>query len=303
VKAAFAIALCAATLAACSPDVFDLPDDDEAVIGEIDEVEVDEPVKLADLAQRHGVSLAELVRQNPRLARLGADQRVPEGMRVRRPRLFVLPDAPRQGIVVNIAEMRLYHYGNGAKSRSVSTFPAAVGREEWETPTGQTYIAERIVDPVWYPPESIRAKALEEGRELPQKVPPGRENPLGSYALRLGWRKHLIHGTNQPRSIGTPATHGCIRLYPDDIERLFRRVRVGTPVRLVDQPYKVGAQDGELFLEAHAPTNGDAAAFRAAAYKRMRAWAVQGGERAIRWNVVEREMAQPSGVPVRVSGD
>jgi L,D-transpeptidase ErfK/SrfK len=252
-----------------------------------------------DVARRHAVSLGELARANPQVPGL-AEGRIPAGTELKLPTRFVLPDAPRQGIVVNIAEMRLYYFpsGNTWRAASVLTFPAAVGRDEWETPTGSTVVAERIVDPPWYPPASIREEAADKGLLLPEVVPAGPQNPLGKYALRLGWRKHMIHGTNDPLSIGNPATHGCIRLYPEDMETLFQYVREGTPVVLVDQPYKLGASDGALYLETHA--GGDGAA-RERVLADVERWVKAGRKRRVDRALVQRALAAPTEMPVKVS--
>lgn len=184
--------------------------------------------------------------------------------------------------------------------RRVLAFPAAVGREEWETPTGRTHVAERIEDPEWVPPASIREEHAEKGEALRAVVPAGASNPLGRYALRLGWRKHLIHGTNNPLSVGKPVTHGCIRLYPDHIETLFERVREGTPVTLVDQPYKVGTRDGALYLESH-PDSPAAAAARDGVLKQIEGWVRERKGRRVDEALVEHLLARASGVPVKIS--
>jgi L,D-transpeptidase ErfK/SrfK len=179
----------------------------------------------------------------------------------------------------------------------VLTYPAAVGREEWETPTGRTQVAEKVVDPKWYPPESIRAEQAGEGHELPAVVPAGPGNPLGKYALRLGWNKHLIHGTNAPDSIGRTASHGCIRLYPEDMAVLFRRVEVGTRVTLVDQPQKLGVLDGALYLESHAAQPGQ----RVMIVERIKQWAGAHGKAQIDWQKTQRTLDVAAGIPVRIS--
>ena len=129
----------------------------------------------------------------------------------------------------------------------------SIGRGDWSTPLGKTKITTKVQDPAWYPPASIRKEAADEGRELPDVVPPGPENPLGRHALRLGIPGYLIHGTNRPAGVGMRVTHGCIRLFPEDVEALYETLPVGTPVRIINQPHKVGRLAGMLFLESHAP--------------------------------------------------
>ena len=291
-------ALC--LLTACGEGDRRLPFSDDALVGQVRRVQLDKATAALDVARRYAVGVNELARANPQLPVL-AGGKVPAGTEVLVPTQFVLPDAPRRGIVVNIAEMRLYYFpdSNTWRASSVLTFPAAVGRDEWETPTGETHVAERIVDPEWYPPASIREEAAEKGEALPEVVPAGPQNPLGKYALRLGWRKHLIHGTNDPRSIGKPATHGCIRLYPEDMATLFEYVRQGTPVVLVDQPYKIGASDGALYLETHRDTKGNGD--RRHVLRKIQQWVEAGKDRRVDQAAIERALAQPTEMPVKVS--
>lgn len=169
------------------------------------------------------------------------------------PSQYVLPDAPRSGIVINVAEMRIYHYLAPAKDRprEVATYPVSIGRQDWATPHGATKIVSKVKDPSWTPPASIRKEHAAEGDILPAVVPPGPHNPLGRFALRLGFNGYLIHGTDKPYGIGMRVTHGCMRLYPEDIERVFNSVPVGTTVRIVNQPYKLGVAGTQLVLEVH----------------------------------------------------
>ncbi len=201
---------------------------------------------LLDIGMRYAVGYEQI-----RLANPDVDTWLPgEGTRVEIPTRYILPDAPREGVVINLAEMRLYHYPEG--SDVVEVFPVSVGRMDWSTPLGETRITARIEDPAWYPPESIREQAQRRGEPLPREVPPGPENPLGRHALPLDISGYLLHGTNRPWGIGMRATHGCIRLHPHDIAYLFERVSVGTPVRIVNQPFKAGwSEDGKLYMEAH----------------------------------------------------
>ncbi len=202
---------------------------------------------LLDIARNHDVGYVEIRAANP-----GADPWLPEvGRTVTLPTRHVLPDAPRRGIVINLAELRLYYFPpNGGQAMS---FPLGIGGEGKETPVGTTQVVRKRVHPIWIPTASEHA----EKPELPAVVPAGPDNPMGDFALYLGWRGYAIHGTNNPYSIGRRDSHGCIRLLPEDIERLFRLVPVGTPVRVVDQPAKVGWLGGQLYLEIH-PGQADA---------------------------------------------
>ena len=161
------------------------------------------------------------------------------------PNFFILPDAPRTGIVINLAERRIYYFPPGGKT--VETYPAGVGVKADATPIGTTKVVLKEDGPVWRPPPSIRA----ERPELPAAIYPGPDDPLGDYALRLGWQNYLIHGTNKPDSVGRNVSHGCLHIYPEDIERLFHEVPVGTQVRSVFQPVKAGWIDNRLYVEVH----------------------------------------------------
>jgi L,D-transpeptidase ErfK/SrfK len=230
---------------------FPLPPEGEDVIGQVMVVNTRYEDTLSDIARAHNVGYEEIKRANPQV-----DPWLPgEGTRVIVPMQHILPDAPRKGLVLNLPEMRLYYYPPAPRGKpaEVVTFPASIGRMDWSTPLGLTRVTRKVVDPVWYPPESIRVEHEAEGDVLPDEVAAGPDNPLGQYALYLAVPGYLIHGTNRPYGIGMRVTHGCIRLYPEDIERLFREVPVGTPVRIVNQPHKAGWLGGVLYLETNPP--------------------------------------------------
>lgn len=196
---------------------------------------------LHEVARRFDLGFVELVAANP-----GIDPWLPGvGTEVTLPTAHLLPDAPREGLVINLAEMRLYYFPT--PGGPPETYPVGIGREGRTTPLGKTRIQRKATDPTWYPPKSIRA----ERPELPPVVPPGPDNPLGGFALYLDWPSYLIHGTNKPWGIGRRASAGCIRMYPEDIDGLFDRLPIGTPVVMVRQPIKLGWIDGELFIEVH----------------------------------------------------
>ncbi|MGR8935548.1 MAG: L,D-transpeptidase family protein [Gammaproteobacteria bacterium] len=204
---------------------------------------------LLDVARRFDLGQTEIVRLNP-----DVDRWLPKnGELVRVANLRILPDAPRHGIVLNVAEARMYYYQTiGANQpRFVRTYPIGYGREEWNTPLGATKVINKMKNPVWRPPASIRAEHAAQGDPLPAEVPAGPDNPLGAFALYLGFSGYRIHGTDKPYSIGLRATHGCTRLYPEDIEELFPLVAVGTPVNIVNQPAKAGWLDDTLYVEIH----------------------------------------------------
>jgi L,D-transpeptidase ErfK/SrfK len=170
------------------------------------------------------------------------------------PSRFVLPEAPRKGIVLNVAAKRLFYYPKSVPGEPpvVHTFPISIGREGWATPLGSTRIVSKVKDPPWRVPASIRKEHAENGDPLPAVVPPGPDNPLGKFAMRLAVRgDYLIHGTNKPAGVGMRISHGCIRMNPEDIEWLFPQVPIGTPVHIVNQPLLLGVAEGALYLEAH----------------------------------------------------
>ncbi|MHC4984159.1 MAG: L,D-transpeptidase family protein [Planctomycetota bacterium] len=211
------------------------------MIGELLAYQTVEDDTLLHVARDNGLGFVELIAANP-----GLDPWIPPpGSPVLLPTAHLLPDAPREGIVINLAELRLYYFPE-AQGPAVS-FPLGIGQAGWETPVGRTEVVRKRFKPSWSPPDSIRAEAP----HLPAVVPPGPANPLGDHAFDLGWPKYVIHGTNNPLGIGRRVSHGCIRLYPEDIAWLFARVAVGTPVLLVDQPAKIGWSGRELYLEVH----------------------------------------------------
>lgn len=231
-----------------------LPAPGNDVVGQVTTVIADHDTTLIDLGVRYGYGYEELRAANPAVDAWLVKQGTP----VRLPSRFILPDAPRQGIVINTAEMRLYYYPKPAPGSQghVEVFPVSIGRGDWNTPLVTTYVSAKQKDPAWYPPESIRKEHAADGRHLGKYVPPGPDNPLGRHVLRLGLPSYLIHGSNQERGIGMQVTHGCMRLFAAHIEHLHDAVPVRTPVRIVYQPYKMGWEDGQLFLEVHPPLDG-----------------------------------------------
>ena len=211
---------------------------------------------LYDLARRYSLGSEELIRVNP-----GVDPWLPgAGKSIMVPGRMILPNVPREGIVVNLSEHRLYYFPkpkNRKAPQIVYTFPVSIGKMDWRTPIGVTQVIGKQKNPVWHPTESVRAEHREQGDILPASVPAGPDNPLGLYAMRLaaGNGTYMIHGTNNPIAVGLAITHGCIRMYPEDVEALFPLVPVGTPVRIIDEPVKVAWVNGELLLEAHPPIN------------------------------------------------
>jgi L,D-transpeptidase ErfK/SrfK len=218
------------------------------------------------IGRQYNLGYEEMRSANP-----GVDQWLPgEGTPIYLPTQSILPEAPRDGIVVNVPAMRLYYFtiekgttekGTTEKGAAqgapdilkVSTHPIGIGVEGWATPFGEAKVTQKVKDPIWYVPASIRKEHADRGDPLPSVVKPGPDNPLGAYALTLSLPSYLIHGTNKPAGVGMRSSHGCIRLYPEDIEALFSRVPRGTAVRIVNQPVLAGWRDGQLYLEVHPP--------------------------------------------------
>jgi L,D-transpeptidase ErfK/SrfK len=252
---------------------------------------------LADLARDNGLGYVEIVGANP-----GVDPWLPgAGTRIVLPTGHLLPSAPRRGIVINIADQRLYFFPPG---KPAQTYPIGVPAAGINLQTGTTRVIAKRTNPVWVPPPSVRA----EDPELPRAVPPGPDNPLGSFALDLEWTNVVIHGTNRPYGIGRRVSHGCFRLYPKDIEALFKQVPIGTTVTVVDQPVKTGWVNGELYLEVH-PTLEQADEIEAtgrftpapiADLDRLVFEAAAPLVERIDWPAVNRAARERTGVPVRV---
>jgi L,D-transpeptidase ErfK/SrfK len=218
----------------------------------------------------------------------------------------ILPSGPREGIVVNLPEHRLYYYppAVAGKPQRVYTYPISIGKMDWSTPLGKTKIQDKREKPTWTPPESVRQEHIANGDPpLPAVVPPGPDNPLGAHAMRLSLPgAYLIHGTNNPIAVGMAVTHGCIRMYPDDIAELFPMVKVGTPVYLINEPVKIAWVDGRLLLEAHPPVDAqgqtgepDLTVFESLLQKALGDTVV-----AIHWDLARAELARARGMPAVV---
>ncbi len=226
---------------------FDLPPEGEDIVGSPAEVTSRYEDTLPALAMRYGLGYREIVTANPDL-----NPWLPgEGTRIQLPTRFILPPGKRTGVVLNLPELRLYYYPPG--KNTVVTYPIGIGREGWTTPEGSTEITFTLHKPTWYPPKSIRDEHAANGDELGMTVPPGPDNPLGEYAIFLNMPGYLMHGTNKTLGVGMRVSHGCIRLYPEDIESLAEVIKKGTAVNIIKQPYKAGWLKGRLYLEAHKP--------------------------------------------------
>ena len=216
------------------------------VVGEIQYASPVSGETLADVGIRFDVGYYEMRNANPRVDGL---RPLAPGTRLLIPSRYILPPGKRQGLVINLAEYRLYYYPPG--DNVVITYPVGIGREGWNTPIGETKVSSKERDPVWRPTDNVRAEAAKHGTPIPDVFPPGLGNPLGRHVLRLGWPTYLIHGTNRRDGVGSRVSAGCIRMMPEDIEPLFEQVPVGTPVRVLNQSVKAGYDNGSLYLEVH----------------------------------------------------
>jgi len=218
--------------------------ENDTVVGTIKKHTTKNEESLIEIARKYDLGYNEIADSNPDL-----DPFIPgDAVTVIVPTSWILPDVSlHKGIVINLSEMRLYYFFRKHKSNLVKTFPIGIGSEGNNTPEGTFSIIEKIVKPSWYVPESIR----QERPELPMVVPPGPKNPLGSHALRLSLPTILIHGTNRPFGIGRMVSHGCIRLYPEDIPKLFKLVSTGAQVTIIRHPIKIGIENKNVYIEVH----------------------------------------------------
>jgi L,D-transpeptidase ErfK/SrfK len=235
-------------------DRFILESSEASVVGQVQRIFAQHEDTFVDIAREYNLGFDELRQANP-----GIDPWLPgEGTLVVLPTQFILPQAVRDGIVINLASKRLFYYPAPAEdgTRYVMTFPIGIGKSESPTPIGVTSVVSKLADPTWYVPASIRAEYEAAGNPLPSKVLPGPDNPLGKYMLGLGFPSYLLHGTNKPAGVGMQVSHGCVRLFPENIEFLFQDAEVGIPVEIVDQPYLVGWDGEVLYFESHPPLEG-----------------------------------------------
>ena len=255
-----------------------------------------------DIARRYSLGWDEIARANP-----GIDQWVPgAGKDLLIPGMRILPDVPQEGIVINLPEHRLYYFPKVKKGqkRVVITYPVSIGKMDWKTPLGVTKIVDKRKNPSWYPPESVRKEHVANGDPLPAVVGPGPDNPLGAFAMRLGITPgaYLIHGTNNPLAVGMAVTHGCMRMYPEDIEALFPQVPVGTPVRLINEPVKTAFVNGELLLEAHPPVDAEGQAYEPnlELFAQLLDKSLGPTTAAVHWDFAGEALKKADGMPVVV---
>ncbi|HEX4241565.1 MAG TPA: L,D-transpeptidase family protein [Steroidobacteraceae bacterium] len=299
-----AVGLVASLLARPSnATTYTLPNKDATVVGEDQTVVTVYEDTLYDLARKFSLGSEELIRVNP-----GVDPWLPgAGKQLIIPGRHIIPPGPREGIVVNLPEHRLYYFPKPRRGGPIEviTYPVSIGKMDWRTPLGTTHVIAKQKNPTWYPPESVRKEHLAAGDPLPPTVPPGPDNPLGAFAMRLaaGNGTYLIHGTNNPIAVGLAVTHGCIRMYPDDVAALFPLIPVGTPVRLINDPVKVAWVDGELLLEAHPPVDAEGQSFEPNLdqFSQLLQAAVGDTTVAIHWDYAREVLQKADGVIATVA--
>jgi len=297
----FALSAFAHSLALAST-TYELPDNGAVVIGADSRIRAHYEDTLPDLAHQYSLGYEEIIRANP-----GVDIWLPgEGKEIVLPGRRILPPGRHEGIVLNLPEHRLYFYPKPKRGKKpqVITYPVSIGRMDWRSPLGETHIMAKEVNPSWYPPESIRREHAANGDPLPLIVPPGPANPLGAFKMRLavGDGTYEIHGTNNPVAVGLAVTHGCIRMYPEDVAALFRMVAVGTKVLLLNEPVKIAYVDGELTVEVHPPVDdeGRTLAPDLDTLSRRLEVLLNGKIVAIRWDLARDALKTASGMPTLV---
>ena len=279
---------------------FTLDNAHDSLVGKPEYTTSDYQDTLLDIARAHDLGYNEIKRANP-----DVDVWLPgAGRKIVLPTQFLLPHTPHKGIVLNIPEMRLYYYPPTKKGEpfKVITFPVGIGREGWDTPYTKTRVIHKQKDPSWYPPESIRVEHAAEGDPLPVRIGPGPDNPLGKYALRLALPSYMIHGTDLPAGVGMRVSHGCIRLYPENIKELFSIVNTGTPVNIVNQPFKLGLHQGKIYLEAYPYLKEDAQYFKdnLTSVVRMLIDVTDKNGYRINWDLAKRVIHEMKGIPVLI---
>ncbi len=287
------------TLALAAPAAHALEPISGDVVGAVISYKAQKNENLSSIAMKFGVGYVELQAANPgvnpsfwlRSRWLASGTEITVGA------MHLIPsEFAREGVVVNLETSRLFYFKDG---KQVMTFPIASGKSGWETPTGVTKVYNKRKDPIWTPPPRIRA----ESPDLPDFIPAGPNNPLGKYAISVGFDGIMFHGTNSPSSVGKKVSHGCMRMYAKDIERLYKAVSIGTPVILMKSSHEIGWQGDTMFLqmapkvkkakweEARYAPNLDL-------YEKIQKAA--GPSTTINWRAVEETVWRADGIPVAI---
>ena len=274
---------------------FVLPGANDSLIGEVQYTTTTPGDSTTSVSERYNVGLNTIVEANS-----GVNERsiFVTGTPLKIGTQFMLPPVPRKGIVINLAEMRLYYYPPGTDQ--VMTFPVGIGKVGKTIPIRNTKIVRKTTNPTWTPPADIRKFDEEQGIQLPKVVGAGPDNPLGPYGIYLGIPTYLIHSTIYPESIGRRASFGCIRMNESDIREFYPIVTPGTPVEIIDMPYKVAWNDSHLYLEAHLPlvenSNAESASM-SGIIKSIENNLPKGQVTLVNWQLVSWLAEQPDGIP------
>jgi L,D-transpeptidase ErfK/SrfK len=271
------------------------------VVGQVHHVYTQEGERIYDVARQYQMGFYEMIESNPDMNRHSA---IPTDFRITIPSEFVLPNVPREGIVINLPELRLYYFSKNGDQAIVRTEPLAIGRFDWLTPTLKSKIIEKNKNPKWFVPKSIQAAAARKGIYYPDVVKAGPKNPLGKFAMRLADRSYLIHGTNNPLTIGKRASSGCMRMYPEDIASLFQQVPIGTAVHIINEPFKLGWRNNSLYLEVHEPLQefAEPEHIQIQQLTQMIDEMTRGKSVRVNWAAVHATLKSQNGVPMQISG-
>jgi L,D-transpeptidase ErfK/SrfK len=283
--------------------IYELTDPNMQVVGDDLHIQTHYSDTLVEIARQYGLGYEEVARANPKV-----DPWLPgEGTQIMIPGRHILPPGPRDGIVVNIPEHRLYYFPKPLRGHKpiVVTYPVSIGKMDWKTPLGLTHVVSKQKNPSWNPPASVRAEHLANGDPLPGgAIGPGPDNPLGLFAMRLAVPPgdYLIHGTNNPLAVGMAVTHGCIRMYPEDVAAIFPTVPVGTKVYLINVPVKVAFVDGTLLLEAHPPVDAQGQTIDPvlSQFEELLTQALGTTTTAVNWDIAVDTLKKADGIPVLV---
>ena len=269
------------------------------IIGKEVKYTVREKETLIDIARKFDISFADIMSANGRI-----DPWLPKKNRkILIPNRHIMPSVKRDGIIINLGDLRIYFYKNHLL---IGTYPIGIGRSGWETPLGLAEVIEKKTDPFWIPPDSVR----EEDPSLPKIVAPGEDNPLGTRAIYLSMPSYLIHGTNKPYGVGMKVSHGCIRMYPEHVERFYDLVQIGTKVNIIDQPIKAGWDNEELYIEVHSLPKyvAEDKTINANDRKNFYPLATQVVQRAagtkivhVDWDNVFKAVIEAKGIPVKIT--
>ncbi|MDH1262857.1 L,D-transpeptidase family protein [Pseudomonas sp. GD03944] len=278
-----------------------LPPPGEDIVGQVQVIKAKYEDTFADIGVANDLGYLEMVVANP-----GIDPWLPgEGAEIILPTRFILPPGPREGIVINLAEYRLYYYPKG--QNVVHTYPLGIGREGWSSPVANARITAKTPNPGWYPPKSIREEHAADGDPLPSYVPPGPDNPLGPYKMALSVPGYLIHGSNKKFGIGMRVSHGCFRMLNHNVLQLADMAPVGTSVRIINEPYKFGRSGGKIYLEAHAPLDDEgtdaSVVDKHTAVINTLLKRDELGELRLDWEMVREIVASEDGLPVEIANE